>query len=139
VTDSGTYIVQVRLAQPLTLSVGALGSRQFAPGHYYYVGSARRGLSHRLARHARRDKRLRWHIDYLTALIPASTAWTFGPGLAAECELAAALASVAGVVPGFGASDCRCAGHLFRAPHDLRPWIAGLWPQALQVPLEVLP
>ncbi|HYA22015.1 MAG TPA: DUF123 domain-containing protein [Thermoproteota archaeon] len=41
----------------------------FHPGLYLYVGSARGpgGLRARVARHLRRDKVRKWHIDYLTA------------------------------------------------------------------------
>lgn len=138
-TDGGLYIVGLRLPEALTLSVGALGLVSLPAGHCYYVGSARRALPHRIARHARRTKPLRWHIDYLTALCPATVAWVLGGEEVAECDLAAALSAVAPVVRGFGASDCRCPGHLFHTPHDLDAWIVGRWPSALRVPLEVLP
>ncbi len=36
-----------------------------------------------------------------------------------ECELAAAVRAISdGSVPRFGASDCRCPGHLFRFAYD---------------------
>lgn len=41
-------------------------------------------------------------------------AWTFPAPKSAECMLAAALARGREVVAGFGASDCRCGGHLLR-------------------------
>ncbi len=36
-------------------------------GIYLYVGSAKKGLAQRLARHARKEKKRFWHIDYVTS------------------------------------------------------------------------
>jgi len=86
----------------------------FEPGVYFYVGSAQRNLSARLERHARRAKPLRWHIDYLsTKAHMVGTMIVPGPR-ERECELARELGHIYELaVPGFGASDCGCGGHLF--------------------------
>lgn len=107
-----TYQLHIRLAQPLRVQIGRFGEFDFPAGDYVYTGSAKRNFEARVARHLRREKRLRWHIDYLLA----------APGVAVvevvrssepECALNQA---TAGEVPvaGFGASDCRrgCASHL---------------------------
>jgi Uri superfamily endonuclease len=74
-----------------------------------------------LARHARRRKPLRWHIDSLARCAdPAGAiAWPWREGR--ECLLAQALGATATgrcAVPRFGASDCRCGGHLFELADD---------------------
>ena len=112
----------LEVAAPLEATVGKLGTYRFPAGRYVYVGSARRGLRARAGRHLRSEKRLRWHIDYLTthpgvrtigaALVPAP------PRRLTECRLAGGVRRALGarpVVPGFGASDCRagCAAHLW--------------------------
>jgi Uri superfamily endonuclease len=100
------------------LVVGSLGAVTLERGWYVYVGSAVRGRDARVARHLRLDKPLRWHADYLLTAFPADRAWLID-GAAGECELADALAAVAGAERRprrFGAGDCRCAGHLVRLP-----------------------
>jgi len=110
------YLLVVRIKQPLRFAAGALGEIPLEPGWYIYVGSARRNLNARLARHHRREKKLHWHIDYLLAMtepaevrsVPIYTHQDL------ECRLARDLAAAAaGSVPGFGCSDCRCRSHLF--------------------------
>lgn len=117
-SDSGCYQLLLHLEHDLELTVGRLGTFPFAAGYYVYTGSARRGLSHRLRRHARRDKPLHWHIDYLTAVADVVDVITIGLDPTRpeqECELHRALASLDGAtepVRGFGSSDCRCYSHL---------------------------
>jgi sugar fermentation stimulation protein A len=121
--NGGVYIAVFRLAQARRIRVGRLGTFGFAAGAYLYVGSASRNLSARLARHARRRKPLHWHVDYLSGKAPMLGAvlippdWrgprTACPVGSAECRIAADLAAAHGrPVRGFGASDCRCGGHL---------------------------
>jgi Uri superfamily endonuclease len=100
------------------LVVGSLGAVTLERGWYAYVGSAVRGRDARVARHLRPDKPLRWHADYLFTAFPAARAWLID-GAAGECELADALAAIAGAERRprrFGAGDCRCAGHLVWLP-----------------------
>ena len=115
--DSGVYIAIFRLLTRRRISVGRLGTFWFRPGVYFYVGSAQRNLAARVVRHGRQDKPLRWHIDYLSSQATMLGAIVL-PGLRRrECELARGLRVMFdSVVPGFGASDCRCPGHLFYSP-----------------------
>jgi len=115
--DSGTYILLIVVDRALTLPVGSLGNVAFVPGHYLYVGSALRNLRARLVRHARREKRIHWHIDVLLAHARLVEAWVHVGRERLECAWAHALAERPDLVPWgrrFGASDCRCATHLFR-------------------------
>ena len=59
---------------------------------------------------------LRWHIDYLSSRARMVGAMTAPGPKERECALAAELGWLyALAIPRFGASDCRCAGHLFYA------------------------
>jgi Uri superfamily endonuclease len=113
---SGAYILLVRLRRPTTLEVGRLGPIAFGPGNYVYIGSGMGGLSRRVKRHFRRDKKVKWHIDRLLAVAELSGAVLFPSDRREECRLARAVLASPGasVVPGFGSSDCRCPGHLVR-------------------------
>lgn len=107
-----TYQLVIRLAQPLRLQIGRFGEFDFPAGDYVYTGSAKRNFEARVARHLRRDKRLRWHIDYLLAA-PGVTVVEVIRSVEPECVLNQAMAAAV-PVPGFGASDCRqgCGSHL---------------------------
>jgi Uri superfamily endonuclease len=124
-SQPGTYVLLLRLAAPVRLGVGRLGPFDLAAGWYVYVGSALGGLGPRLRRHARLGKPRRWHVDTLREVAElAAVAARVGPERI-ECPTAARVAAQPGAsVPArrFGASDCRCASHLFyfaREP-DLR-------------------
>lgn len=112
--ERGTYVLVLRLVRGRILDIGSLGNIRFARGYYAYVGSARRGMRARVARHVARTKRKRWHIDWLTTqpgVVPVSVASTERTGV--ECRMAAALSSKADLrVKGFGCSDCGCESHL---------------------------
>lgn len=115
--DSGIYIAVFYLPKMQYISVGRLGRICFRQGVYFYVGSAQRNLSARIERHGKRKKALRWHIDYFSAKAEMLGAITIPGSREHECKLARKLASMLErAVPGFGASDCHCGGHLFYAP-----------------------
>ena len=107
-----TYQLLIEVARPLRCVVGRLGEFSFAAGRYVYTGSARRGLEARIARHLRREKALRWHIDYLLTA-PGVRVIEVKRSARNECALNRALRGQV-PVPGFGASDCRagCGAHL---------------------------
>ena len=116
-SDGGVYIAVFHLAKARSVSVGKLGRFYFRPGVYFYAGSAQRNLSARLERHGKKSKPLRWHIDYLSVRADMLGAIVVAGPRQRECELAKELAGMfESAAPGFGASDCRCAGHLFYAP-----------------------
>lgn len=118
--ERGTYVLALDLTRGLNLNVGSLGRIRFAAGHYAYVGSARRGMRARVARHLAREKRKWWHIDWLTTqagVVPVAVATTERVGL--ECGIASALSNGAdAMVKGFGCSDCECESHLFYFSND---------------------
>ena len=115
--NGGVYIAVFWLERARRIRIGRLGESRFPAGIYFYVGSAQRNLDARLARHGRRKKPLRWHIDYLSAKATMLGAIIFERPRDAECQIAAELAQRYGRPIGhFGDSDCRCGGHLFHSP-----------------------
>ena len=80
-----------------------------------YSGSAfgPGGLGARIGRHLRRDKKLRWHIDYLRQRVDEVVAY-YQSGTRSECVFANELMIAGGEIPmkGFGSSDCKCKSHL---------------------------
>lgn len=97
--------------------VGKSGLVEFPRGHYIYFGSALGGLTARLDRHPRHDKRLHWHADYLSAEVRWEYAWKLPDGQRWECVWAASDAptdGMASLVRGFGSSECRCPSYLVR-------------------------
>jgi len=117
----GAYVLLIYLDAASCITIGRFGTHRFPRGWYLYVGSAYGpgGLSARLSRHGRRDKRRHWHIDYLLDQALLEGNWTLHALPKVECALAATLAREPGfqiLVPRFGASDCRCEGHLIYTP-----------------------
>ena len=117
VEDRGSYLLIVKLAKRTAIKAGRLPGSVFPAGYYVYVGSAMSGLSSRLARHLRKNKKIRWHIDCLTAEACHVLPLSIRSSKRQECEIAGALSSImqAGQT-GFGSSDCECATHLFFSP-----------------------
>lgn len=119
--DSGLYIVWMRLSSTTELQVGALGSFTFTPGLYAYVGSAQINRRARVTRHLRKDKVRRWHIDYFRPATDVIAVTLCDGARADECRLVERLIDDFGATracPRFGASDCRCGGHLLLAPKE---------------------
>ncbi|WP_272840522.1 GIY-YIG nuclease family protein [Rhodoplanes sp. TEM] len=113
----GAYVLAIALETPLPVRLAGRLAGTLAPGRYLYCGSARGpgGLRARIARHLRRRKTLRWHVDRLTTRGTVIAVWAVPDG--DECALAGALAGLPVPIPGFGASDCRrCPSHLFAWP-----------------------
>jgi len=117
IMDKGIYTLVFR-NPACTVRIGALGEIAFPAGWHIYIGSALgSGGLKRLDRHItlfrNRDKRPKWHVDYLllapeftlAGAVSASTTEPF------ECGLARKLGGQS--IPGFGCSDCSCTSHLF--------------------------
>jgi sugar fermentation stimulation protein A len=112
--DSGSYIVILRLKKNEKISLGNLGDIRFKKGYYLYIGSAKRNLSQRIARHQRKRKNLFWHIDYLRQYADHCVSLPVRASADLECEIADALNKISQWnIPRFGASDCNCDSHLF--------------------------
>lgn len=116
---AGAYVLVVDLARPLMLSLAGKAPVTLDPGRYFYAGSAHGpgGIKARGARHMRKAKTMRWHIDHLT--VTGTVAGILALPQGNECAALAALKSQPGTrfpVKGFGSSDCRtCPAHLVMA------------------------
>ncbi len=113
---SGTYILLLRLEKRSNIAVGQ--NRQFSlkPALYFYVGSAHGpgGLFARLRRHTSVSTNKHWHIDYLLPHTKIIGALVREDKRYLECTWASWLNQTkASCVERFGASDCKCKGHLF--------------------------
>lgn len=112
--DEGAYLLVLEMARSRRVDVGGLGGIAFRKGYYVYAGSARTALEKRLERHLRRRKRFHWHIDFLRDAADTCTALPVRASEDLEHDLAESLGKLAEwSIPRFGASDCRCATHLF--------------------------
>lgn len=113
----GIYHIIFRVSKDITLRVGAAGEFLFVRGWYVYTGTAQKSLGARLERHIRRDKKVRWHIDYLSTHPAASFAAAYfveGEPRRAECRRnRRVVAGASFYIPKFGSSDCTsCPSHL---------------------------
>lgn len=115
----GTYILVIKLNENKLLSPGKLPPTTFHKGLYFYVGRAKKGLSARLERHLRKNKKLFWHIDYLLQKAEIKEIW-IKLGFFDECQIAAQIKNFfkESFFPSnkFGSSDCHCPSHLVYVP-----------------------
>ncbi len=113
--DRGTYLLLLELENNQKIKPGCLEEAEYKKGMYIYVGRASRGLKARIRRHIRKEKKQFWHIDHLLPEAKLREIWT-RENFFDECQTASIirdfLRSSSPVHRGFGASDCRCAGHL---------------------------
>ena len=107
-----SYSLFIQIEKTQIITVGRFGRYEFISGDYIYSGSARKNLLARVNRHLRKEKKLRWHIDYLLNA-PTVVVVKVLVSTILECELVAAGGGSI-LVSGFGASDCRscCGSHL---------------------------
>ena len=114
----GTYLLVLAASQGRSVQVGRLGIIDLQAGYYLYIGSAfgSGGIRSRVKHHARIAARPHWHLDYIRPCLSLESIWYSHDPIGHECEWAAVLAGKSTItepLPGFGASDCDCATHLF--------------------------
>ena len=152
--EKGTYALVMALKSEAAIAVGRLGRSDgtggeseitFPAGYYVYFGSARGGLSARVDRHLKREKRCYWHIDYLLQFAKVEEVWYSGEGEELDwgerkkevewrerkevkgaggvrkkeclwCQIARGMPQGQILIPDFGSSDCRCPAHLVYFP-----------------------
>lgn len=113
------YMLFLEMEKEKEIKIGALGPVKFEKGRYVYIGSAQNSAEKRLQRHFSSDKKLHWHIDYLTQearpydyfLLPETSEY--------EQLMASIMEEIGQPVPEFGASDSSKNSHLFRLPKSL--------------------
>ena len=116
-SSSGIYFI-VFENTATDLKTGALGSVRFRPGWHIYTGSALgKGGLLRVDRHLslaeKKDKKPRWHIDYLLLSDVFSLRYAVFAETSEKLECEAAKGVGGDSVAGFGCSDCSCRSHLF--------------------------
>lgn len=116
----GIYILVISVSRDIKIKVGSLGKIKFAKGTYAYVGSAQNNLEKRIARHRSKNKKLRWHIDYLTTNKFTKVEKVFYKleGKEGECRTARKLIKTETPIKNFGCSDCNCKSHLFKIRNE---------------------
>jgi Uri superfamily endonuclease len=109
----GTYNLLIKVPKNIEVRTGKLGKINFNRGFYAYVGSALNGLEKRIERHLRKEKKLRWHIDYLLENAEIAEVIYAETDSRTECNIAGKLNENLESVKKFGCSDCKCKSHLF--------------------------
>ncbi len=109
----GIYALIITLEEDKNICVGKLGPVDFKKGYYVYIGSALNSLEGRINRHHRKDKRLRWHIDYLLNEGRIVEILCFETTKRLECTFARTFPKTLDSIKNFGSSDCSCESHLF--------------------------
>lgn len=119
-SKKGVYCLVVQLLRRHSLEIGRLGAFLFPAGFYVYVGSAQGNLEHRIRRHLRQEKKMRWHIDYLLPYGRVVSVHTYAGEKQKECLLSREIGKMRDAsvpVKGFGSSDCTCNAHLYYFRH----------------------
>ncbi len=113
------YSILLKVERKISLNVGRLGPFSFPQGYYVYTGRAKGRVVARIQRHMRKEKRLRWHIDYLTSVpgVKLIKAIIHKSKAERECEINKMICKLSGakiLISGFGSSDCQsgCESHL---------------------------
>lgn len=120
--DKGTYVIILKIEK--TLEIEKPRKIILTPGHYVYVGSAMRGLLSRLRRHLSKGKNPHWHIDQLTEKGEVVAFFAI-VGEKLEEKLSKFLGEKLEVIKGFGSSDLKTKGNLFRV-NDIKELLSDL-------------
>lgn len=112
--NKGSYIILGELKKDIHLKIGKLGNIFFKKGFYLYVGSAMNSLISRIKRHLRKNKKLRWHIDYIIPYFKNVKVLIINSKEKIECIISSEIEKICdGYIKGFGSSDCKCKSHLY--------------------------
>ncbi len=111
--NSGCYQLLIYLERNHKIGIGVRENIHFRRGYYFYTGRARRNLKQRISRHLSKEKKKHWHIDYFLEKSKVIGILSY-TGRYDECIINRETCQrvVGEIIPGFGSSDCRCAGHL---------------------------
>ncbi len=119
ISNQGIYILELFSPTTIRLNHKKFADKTLPKGYLFYVGSAQKNFIKRIERHITKNKKLHWHIDYLTTrseiklerifIFPNATKEN-------ECKLVSNLANIFHLeypLIGFGNSDCNnCKSHL---------------------------
>ncbi|RLI82872.1 DUF123 domain-containing protein [Archaeoglobales archaeon] len=113
----GAYILLLRNDEDGWIWIGKR-KLYFKQGYYIYCGSAMNNLKKRISRHFSYEKRLRWHIDYISIKMQPLLAFAIISEEKIECWLSKLIGKLFEAFDEFGASDCSCRTHLFYSPSN---------------------
>ena len=122
--DRGIYILIIKCKSKTYINHPKFDKTGFLPGYYFYIGSAQKNLSKRIQRHYKKQKPLRWHIDYISTHpeFEITSHFTFEYPREFECKLTNFLLSIDFIsfpAKKFGSSDCNiCPSHLLFCPEE---------------------
>lgn len=143
----GIYSLLIVVGESLTVRIGSLGVLTIPTGNYVYLGSAKGpgGLRARIARHLSKNKKIRWHIDYILAAGPVriDTIVFAQESYRRECVLTPSLEESGFTHPrkGLGSSDCRsCTSHFLKCPYsmlDCTKAVVGAFKEAMLEPMVI--
>lgn len=108
----GSYIFVLTLDSFVELQLSRT-RWELNPGTYAYIGSGMGNLEKRVERHFSSDKRLRWHIDYLTCYGKPLFAILIPSKERIEEKISLTFQSHFSCVEGFGASDLKVMSNLY--------------------------
>ncbi|HEC88501.1 MAG TPA: GIY-YIG nuclease family protein [Thermoplasmata archaeon] len=110
----GSYLLLIEVKEGKNIKIGKIGEIYFPKGYYIYVGSAMNNIEKRIARHIKKNKKMRWHIDYLIEKTDLIEIFYKECEVKEECSIAEKfLINGFSSIKKFGASDCKCKSHLF--------------------------
>lgn len=108
----GSYILIVRIDKDRLIKIVKLGRFIFKEGEYFYVGSAKSGISRRVSRYFNEKRKTRWYIVYL--INKGKVLGVITIKSASEEEISNILRKFMNEpVKGFGSSDKNCFSLLF--------------------------
>lgn len=125
--DKGSYLLILESVNRGKVRVGRKGELAYRPGIYLYIGSAfgPGGLRARVSRHADRNKKQHWHIDYLRpCLMLRAVYFNTSPERLEDAwsEQIETWPEILIPMKGFGATDRQQGAHLFycaRLPENI--------------------
>lgn len=110
----GAYCLIIKLNKNKRIKIGKLGFINFKKGYYCYIGSALNNLEKRIERHKRKNKKLKWHIDYFLRYEKIVDVIKIKTNKRIECLLSKKIEKIADdKIKNFGCSDCKCSSHLY--------------------------
>jgi len=109
----GSYVLIIEVKKDQKMTIGKLGTQFFKKGYYAYVGSAMNSLENRINRHICKNKKIHWHIDYLTSQLKILKIFYLENDYKEECDIANNFGKKFKSIAGFGCTDCKCKSHLF--------------------------
>ncbi|MEM1634454.1 MAG: GIY-YIG nuclease family protein [Nanopusillaceae archaeon] len=111
----GTYLLLLECLNDCEIEVGKLGKIRFKKGYYVYIGSAMNNLKKRILRHLKKDKKIKWHVDYLTTNDSFIIRKIFikETNKKEEEKISKIFEKYFNFIKNFGNSDCKDNSHLF--------------------------